>query len=188
MAYSDQKKINDLRMVCYELYQVLGAMDAPQRVLDYALAAGKGRIKQYSVLPFTAPEKLPDDLKFFKEETKALVLVKDLLHALKRSASDIKHLDSEYGPQSVVGLALKRAEKFIEEKEETQKEKAEVNAVFSGPQASMHVGCHVNTIYIAANKGLLVADRTADGRGLLIKQENLEAWFSQTKMGKRRNR
>lgn len=50
-------RLDQLEDVCAELYQVLGTLGAPARVLDQALAASEGRPLPYdTLLPFSERE------------------------------------------------------------------------------------------------------------------------------------
>lgn len=50
-------RINRLEGLCAELYQVLGTLGAPERVLDQVLAAAEGRLLPHrTLLPFSERE------------------------------------------------------------------------------------------------------------------------------------
>lgn len=50
-----EKRVEELELLCAELYQVLGAYDAPTHVLDKVLAAANGEaIPAIELLPFHA--------------------------------------------------------------------------------------------------------------------------------------
>jgi hypothetical protein len=54
------RRLDELQTVCAELYQVLGTLGAPERVLDQASAAAEGRPLPYpSLLPFSVKEAKP---------------------------------------------------------------------------------------------------------------------------------
>lgn len=57
MADTERDRLDQLEGVCAELYQVLGTLGAPTRVLDQALAASEGRPLPYeTLLPFSERE------------------------------------------------------------------------------------------------------------------------------------
>jgi hypothetical protein len=51
------RRLDELETVCAELYQVLGTLGAPARVMDQVIAAAEGRLLPYStLLPFSVQE------------------------------------------------------------------------------------------------------------------------------------
>jgi hypothetical protein len=53
-------RLDELETVCAELYQVLGTLGAPVRVLDQVLAAAEGRtLPSPTLLPFSVREAMP---------------------------------------------------------------------------------------------------------------------------------
>lgn len=57
MATNARARLDQLEDVCAEFYQVLGALGAPARVLNQALAAAEGRDLPYdTLLPFSRTE------------------------------------------------------------------------------------------------------------------------------------
>jgi hypothetical protein len=55
------QRVDELETVCAELYQVLGTLGAPARVLDQALAAAEGRELPFpTLLPFSVKEAKPE--------------------------------------------------------------------------------------------------------------------------------
>jgi hypothetical protein len=54
------RRLDELETVCAELYQVLGTLGAPERILDQAIAAAEGRSLPYAtLLPFSVREAKP---------------------------------------------------------------------------------------------------------------------------------